>query len=91
PFGFMRQAQIDDGQAGRGVAHGVALHDAGTELDSIHRTRCLGRRSRRIGGVLPLHRQAFAGSCCDLRASSFSTRFIMFDAPVSALSRLTVR
>ncbi|MFM2342568.1 MAG: hypothetical protein RLZZ592_2221 [Pseudomonadota bacterium] len=78
----MRQADIERRQTGGGVAQRSALDDGGLQDKLVH-------RGRARQASMPCN-QALA-SCWDLRASSFSTRFIIDDGPVSALSRRTVR
>ena len=73
----MRQADIERRQTGRGVAQRGALDDGGLQNKLVHRGRSRARAASGTGY------QALA-SCWDLRASSFSTRFIIDDGPVSA-------
>ncbi|BDI06679.1 hypothetical protein CATMQ487_36490 [Sphaerotilus microaerophilus] len=83
----MGQSHIDGRQSGGGVAQGRTFDHLGLQQHSVHDRVLAAGRTQGVS-----HTQALA-SCCweDLRASSFSTRFIIDDGPVSALSRRTVR
>src|ERR1700761_6516510 len=82
-LGLVLQAQVERWKSGRGIPGRTAFHQFRRENQAIHRCSAAD-----CGVCL----QAVA-SCddADLRASSFSTAFIMTDGVVSALSRSTVR
>src|SRR5882724_5157344 len=85
-LGVVLQAQIERRKPGRGVPCRSAFHQLGGKNQSIHRCCALSSALADCG----IRLQAVV-SWADLRASSFSTAFIMTEGAVSALSRSTVR
>ena len=77
----MREPAIEGRDASRGVAHGTAFDQLRRQNQVVQRGGAgLGR-----GGC------QWLASCAALRASSFSTDFIMTEGVVSPLSLATVR
>ena len=85
-LGFVPEAEIQGRQSGGGVAQRAPLDHLSRQIQPVGTGGGDGRE--RCGAEI--HVQAL-GSCCVLRASSFSTRFIMMDGAVSALLFCTVR
>ena len=76
-FGGMLQNQIQSRQTSGGVTQSGMLGNTGFQFGTVHSStgQC----------------QAANSACCDLRASSRSTVFIMDEGPASAFFFSTVR